>query len=351
MIYYGVYYERIIQLCEIIRRGEKITLKKKHVYIEAIRIFAILCVMFNHSGPRGSGYYQYTDSAICYFLSFLGNIICNIGVPLFFLISGIVLLGKEESAIKVYQKRIPRILMVLVLFSFVRYLYECFGLKRFSFDMLDFLNKLLRGEIFLPYWYLYAYVSLLLVLPMLRKMVQSISQQEGKIYLYLCAFFCILMPIINQCGFGIYLEFLLGDHILYFVIGFILEKYFIDNWNQKKTMVCSLALALISIVTMYILKNNNLFCAPLTVSVYLLFRSINWDKLRVSNLIVYMGGCVFGVYLIEDYIRNALAFICDNLSPYFTPILACLVWLLISFAVGTLVVSCLKKLPFLRKVL
>lgn len=326
-------------------------MKKRYVYIEAIRIFAILCVMFNHSGPRGSGYYQYTDSEICYFLSFLGNIICNIGVPLFFLISGIVLLGKEELATKVYQKRIPRILSVLVIFSFTRYLYECLGLKKFGFDLSDFFIKLLSGDIFLPYWYLYAYVSLLLVLPFLRKLVQNISEQEGKIYLCLCIFFSIVMPIINQCGFGIYLEFLLGDHILYFVIGYIIERFFIDKWDKKKTIACSFALAIVSIVTMYIMKNNTFFCAPLTVSVYLIIRSINWNKFRVSNLIVYMGGCVFGVYLIEDYIRNALAFICDYLSPYITPIPACFVWLVLSFVVGTLVVSCLKKLPFLRKVL
>lgn len=105
----------------------------KIVYLEAIRLFAILCVMFTHSGPRGSNYYQYTDSLICYIWSLSLELLSDIGVPLFLMVSGVLLLKKEEPLKLVYTKRLPRMVIVLLVFSFIRYLYECFIVSTMSF--------------------------------------------------------------------------------------------------------------------------------------------------------------------------------------------------------------------------
>lgn len=173
----------------------------KIIYLEVLRVFAILCVMFNHSGPRGSNYYLYTDSDICYFLSLVGNIVCNIGVPLFLMISDVLLLNKEETIKKVYSKRLPRMIIILVIFSIIRYMYECFVVEKTAFSFMYFIKVMLEGKLFLPYWYLYLYISIRIILPFLRKICRNITMQEGKCFIVLCLLFFCIIPVKKNIRF------------------------------------------------------------------------------------------------------------------------------------------------------
>ena len=68
--------------------------KNKEVYIEVLRIVAVFLVIFNHT----DGYFLYysnTENPLTWWFSFLGSVLCRINVPLFVIISGALLLGKE----------------------------------------------------------------------------------------------------------------------------------------------------------------------------------------------------------------------------------------------------------------
>ena len=76
---------------------------KKKYYLEVIRILAILMVMYNHSAAFMSFSNQ---SGVEYAISFLFSMVCKGAVPLFFMVSGALLLGKNESGKDLFQKRI-----------------------------------------------------------------------------------------------------------------------------------------------------------------------------------------------------------------------------------------------------
>ena len=99
--------------------------KEKIVYLEVCRIIAVFCIMYQHTGGRGADAWVYTESAWVYVTSLSGKIIGSIGVPLFWMVSGALLLPKRESWRKVYGKRIPRFTGVLIIFSVIRYFYLC----------------------------------------------------------------------------------------------------------------------------------------------------------------------------------------------------------------------------------
>ena len=99
--------------------------KEKILYLEVCSITAVFCIMYQHTGGRGADAWVYTESAWVYASSLIGTIISGIGVPLFWMVSGALLLSKKESWKKVYGKRIPRFTGVLIIFSVIRYFYLC----------------------------------------------------------------------------------------------------------------------------------------------------------------------------------------------------------------------------------
>ena len=70
-----------------------IRMKKKY-YLEAVRITAVLLVMYNHSAPFMS---FATQHGVQYAVSFFLSLVCKAAVPLFYMVSGALLLGKMKA--------------------------------------------------------------------------------------------------------------------------------------------------------------------------------------------------------------------------------------------------------------
>ena len=81
-------------------------MNQKKVYIELLRIIAAALVIFAHL-PASSLYV--TTSGVSQFLNLVVSIILKINVPLFLMISGALLLRKQEDYKSVLSKRFIRI--------------------------------------------------------------------------------------------------------------------------------------------------------------------------------------------------------------------------------------------------
>ena len=88
--------------------------KEKRVYYEWIRLTACFFVIFNHL--KGYVLFQNASGAKQLFYMVL-SVITKINVPLFFMVSGALLLGKREDIFTVLKKRVSRICLVILLFS------------------------------------------------------------------------------------------------------------------------------------------------------------------------------------------------------------------------------------------
>ena len=75
---------------------KEITEKRRVVYLDLIRIVAVYLVIFTHTGDLGSKLYEFGDydftRNIIYIMT---DVIRRINVPLFLMVSGAVLLGRE----------------------------------------------------------------------------------------------------------------------------------------------------------------------------------------------------------------------------------------------------------------
>lgn len=69
---------------------------KRLLHLDLLRLMAILFVIFNHTSDRG--YFLFADSvgSWLYFPYMASSVLCKVAVPIFFMISGALLLPKEN---------------------------------------------------------------------------------------------------------------------------------------------------------------------------------------------------------------------------------------------------------------
>ena len=74
----------------------------KKIHIEWIRIIAIVLVVVNHSDLYYT-FYTNTENEITYIVSLFISSICKANVPLFMMVTGAILLPKEEGFQQIFK--------------------------------------------------------------------------------------------------------------------------------------------------------------------------------------------------------------------------------------------------------
>ncbi len=164
-------------------------------YYDILRVTAILLVLINHLPIYRL--YMY-ESGMAETGCLLISVITRINVPLFAMLSGALLLGREESYSEIWKKRMKNMLLVTVGCSAL--LYLAFGLLRDRELSLDtFLYGALAGNLkdFDSYWFLYAYIGFLLFLPLYRHIAQRMTKGDFCLLLGVHATLSTVLPLIN----------------------------------------------------------------------------------------------------------------------------------------------------------
>ena len=96
----------------------------RKLHLDILKVLAIFFVMFNHTGTEGFFLFSKSQGSLWYGVYLFISIITKIAVPLFFMISGALLLNKMESWKHILKKRFLRYFIILVFFSFLQYLWS-----------------------------------------------------------------------------------------------------------------------------------------------------------------------------------------------------------------------------------
>ena len=344
---------------------------KKKYYLEAMRILAVLLVMYNHSAPFMS---FATQSGLEKNVSFLLSLICKAAVPLFFMISGVLLLGKEESFRDLFQKRILRMIYVIIIFSLL-YHFKMAWKGATPFAPLHVFLRLPFDLVFLPYWYLYSYIGFLAILPFVR----AIAKHMTKNMLY----YLILLQILTEslavtctafgypqlCGYfsagGMIHMFLFYPLVGYGLDKYIEEEHFGGKWNLLRNL-SFFAVALVTWKMVYLdaMQNDGIYremrigtwiqwiSIILFINVKILFSEKRLTE-PMKKMLSLFGGCVFGIYLLDGFIGTGgtMDVIYLKLMPYISYLPAFLVEILVVFFMRFVLAYTMKKLPVFRKLL
>lgn len=336
---------------------------KKKIYLEVIRIIAVLLVIFNHTD--GFIYYTVPGNIFTHLYSLILAILCRMAVPLFFMVSGALLLGKEESLSELFRKRIARMLIVLVAVSAFYYLLDMVLGRLASPGAGDFIFRLLTNGIRDSFWFLYAYIGILVLLPFFRRVAPFC---KGKLVLYLIGLRVLtdLMVPLLSLGMGITVSFefgFVGDYYYYMLLGYYLDREENERLSTGKLTIALLLSVALSGILVYCIKGIRgtyqtialdllvFLMAPAAFSIIKRWMGGMTKSGQAEKWIITFGSCVFGIYLFDNFLRWQFLPVYLFLSEKTIGIFANSVYVLLTFLGGFFYTWILKKIPVVRRYL
>lgn len=258
---------------------------------DLVRSIAIILIVFIHSMGMINGAAPVGWSPVRVEYALLKSLISP-GVHLFFLLSGALLLGKEEPVWLFYRKRLRRILIPFLIWSVV--LYVLTGLKTTGFDwkhcLSDFGLKLLTNGIHGTYWFIYAILGLYLITPLLRLICHS---KAG----------CTALLLLSVAVYGSHLAFPSVPEVPYvsclvdYVAGFWFVRYL---RRSKPVIIIAAAVLALSFLGEFFqrLMTENSFPFEILIAAALFVLIVHAPHApKLSPAFRLLGDCSLGIYL------------------------------------------------------
>ncbi len=342
----------------------------RKIYLDIIRIVAIFLVLYTHISADGLRLYKNSDDLSIQIPYLFIDCFRTINNPLLFMVSGVLLLGKEEPIGVVWKRRILRFTIVLVVFSYIHVLDNCIQSSDFTaFNPVRILASILNGPVRTSYWYLYSYISFLIMLPFLRMIAKAIKPKDAIYLLLICTMaldgFRLLKTSIGvgRINFSIYF---CEMTIFYPLLGYAIDKYWDEvPWKKGKYIFLgSVSLVGITAAMLMTMREHaitqgwtenwiTLFNTFMASFVFVLLRRVGGvlqeRYVYLSGIIHFLSGTMFGIYLLENVFRRWTR----PLYLYFYTVMplipAVVLWIVSIMLVGNIVIGILKCVPGVKK--
>lgn len=263
--------------------------------IDIIRIFAFVFIVFLHTLNRQFGVDVWMG----------GYAIISIGVNLFIMISGYLLLDKTEEAIVFFKKRILNILPLFLVFNII-YIY---------FGKIPIM-PVLKGKTISAshFWYIYMILGLYLLTPWLQKVLKY-AEKETLFVVFLWFLCNILNPYLRYFNLAEipFSNFPLTGFIGYYILGYFVKKY--DNKLKRTSFILIIVIYVLGFLlsflsTKYVLAvtgkrvsdffdKNSLGTFIMTISFFVFWCKFNFSKRdRIIKIVADSTYFAFLVHLI-----------------------------------------------------
>lgn len=343
------------------------------LYLDILRIFSIFAVIILHISVSFS--IKMDPNNMSYWWA--GNILNSMTrwcVPVLIIISGKLMLDndKEEMIVPFLIKRVTKVIIPLVVWSFIYILMENdFNIQWKSISILSFLKKLYLGDVYIHLWYLYMVVGLYLITPIIKTYTKNANRNNLMYFITICFVVNGIIKFSEKfTGYNLAfdLDFFYWS-IGYFVLGFILGTVNISKLQAKMIYFAGFLGLLATILGTYILtKHNNgdlvdhlySYYAPnvifTSIAVFLMGRRIDWSSLikdnkTIKKIIGSLNKTSFGIYLIHFLVLEILSLgyfgITINLYK-FNPLIGIILMSTIVFVISHFLVMIIQKIPLLR---
>ena len=220
-------------------RGER-NVKEKNYNLEIIRMVSFILVIVIHvTNYFCRAYGQITEGE--YLFSLVLDAAARISVPCFFMISGALLLGREEPLEK-HWKRLLRFVIALVVWSAVYYFWNTYYMKS-EYDLRQILYVPAEAHL----WYLYAMIPIYLVMPFFQVMCRHMNLKQEKAFLIVATGAVLFNYLLWMMQGEAYYDLpIIGARIYayYIFIGYYLFKYrrHIRLSQRSAALLCHLPL-------------------------------------------------------------------------------------------------------------
>lgn len=340
-------------------------MKKRVMYLDFLRCIAICFVIILHvMTPFLPSPGLYGSRA--WWFCLLQNPINRTGVPLFFMISGYLMLknpGTRDIG-GFYKKHFPRILIPLAIWNAVYYLGQARTAKTVP-SLSKCLSALFVNGSSYHFWFIYTLIGIYLLTPFLKRIVDACSTKELAVFFLIVIFPGAIRPMINL-SLPVYIKLfepVVESYVGYFLMGYLLGSqtlgrkarilfylggllgYFIGVYgNYAEASAESIPL---TYNTGYYL-NHYLCAAALFVLAKALFErwqdKLSWAEAPLAKL----SDIIFGVYWVHVLVLNRVA---ARLGGEMPLLRLMLLEIVLTTAISYAAALVLSYIPVLRKCL
>lgn len=287
-------------------------MKEKNYNLELIRMVSFVLVIVIHV----TNYFCRAYGEISqgeYLFSLALDTAARFSVPCFFMISGTLLMGRNEP-LKKHARRLLRFLIALIVWSIIYYLWNTFYMGT-SYDLRNILSEPVEEHL----WYLYAMSSIYLVLPFLQVICRGMSMKLEKVFLIVTTAAVIINYLLGLIGQELYYDVpIVGDrcYVYYMFVGYYLYKYrrHIPLGQKPVLLICLAGMAATFGITLGVtmsredhyegaLTYESFFIILAAVAFFLFMLRLGNSRVRFGararKVIDLFSRCSFGIYLIH----------------------------------------------------
>lgn len=291
--------------------------KRPIVYwADLMRVLAIyLVVMIHTSGQLTNVWGKIPD--VQWIIANVYGGVARIGVPLFFMLSGFLLLPRSESLGSFYGKRMVKIVVPFIVWSAIYIGMDCAANPgKCTTDYL--LQFILLKRTYFHLWFLYSLASIYFILPLMRLMVRPGT--DSRLLWYLMLLWLIFQPVRTLMDQFLHFDININSQLAigflpYFFLGHLLGSVPLTRRVLTWAGIVFMLGCAITVIGTYLMTRaggqfNGYFYDYMTIGVipaaaggFVLLRRLSDVGFlatdRTHTFMRWASGGVFGVYLVH----------------------------------------------------
>ncbi|WP_353888575.1 acyltransferase [uncultured Polaribacter sp.] len=256
------------------------------------------------------------------------RIVSSTCVPLFIILSGALLVFKEENSLYFYKKRLKAVLFPFLFWILLYTIYRLLSnLLNQNEGYINILQNILGigGWPYYHLWYIYLIIYLYFITPFLRKIIYVFPKKKQVIISTILFFIFFTISFYND-------GFLWSKYISYYLAGGIISKNF-----YKTNYLILLAIVFLTFLGVYYF--NFMAIKSFLFSILCFLIIIKTPRLKSVNFVIPF---TLGIYLVHPIILKTVTKVVSYNNLLLTT--------LITFVFSLFFIVLMKKNKFLKKV-
>lgn len=333
---------------------------KKFFYLDLIRIYAIMCVILLHIVMPYLEKAELFGTRIWHISNIL-NTFSRTGVPLFFMVSGFLLLSNPKTLDfnTFYKRRLSKIAIPFLVWNIIYYI--AYGLMEGkTLSIVEFFKLMLVDGTSYHFWFVYTLIILYLFMPFMKRILDGLDQKWCWVLLVISSFKTTIVPfvqIVTPLEIYLFDNIMLG-YVSYVLLGYILGRF---EYTKKQRIVFYCVGALGALITCW----GNFYMSDgakeflfnggyqighfmLAAGIFIFFKNFKTASARTEKTVSVLSEITFGMYLVHPLVITLVTlFVSSEIRPYMYVGVIFGLTVLISGVVTYLI----SKIKFVNKIL
>ena len=316
--------------------------KKRIIYLDLLKIIGIFLMVANHCVDnvtpleRAEPWYNLWGSVY--------NSFTRPAIPLFMMVTGILLLPTQMDMGSFYKKKISRVVVPFLVWSVLYNLFPWFtGLLNCEPETINLFFKwvdpsqsftdAMKNVLMIPFnfsgfavqmWYVYLLIGIYLYIPIFSAWVEKSDKHSQRIFLGIWAV-SLFIPylrnflsanVFGECSwneFGLFYYF--AGFSGYLLLGHHLVKYPLNLSKVQKYSLALITFAIGYAVTLIGFKNATAvvgqtdamvelfftFCSPnvalMSFAIFIVCQDLSFDNDKINRMMTQFSICTFGIWM------------------------------------------------------